>query len=278
VRASLHFGEYLSHSSALSDGVTGNDINIAARLLDSNDLRRIIRRQSWNRPLAYLLSEEYYGKIVREQVPELADRYTKIKVASKDRSLTAWLPFEQQPKHPRLSANASDASSKRSKRLRRPRRADGGRSQLLDSTRHVLATFMNEMDHLWENELDEAWVVVHKLDYHTEQNIVVLVDEFFQEYHRVFDALVRQKRSMTALIKISDGALTQAHQRAARIWELVVDAKMTDVEKDHLAPGNKEVSEVYRRAKKISDVKEKLVALRSVYSGIEKCLKAERAA
>lgn len=91
VRAVLHFGEYFRDKPKITkSGVTGDAINVTARLLDSDFLRSWVRTSEQSVPLCLLVSNEFYESVVRQQMPELASKFTQHDIGTKDRTLKAW--------------------------------------------------------------------------------------------------------------------------------------------------------------------------------------------
>jgi hypothetical protein len=96
LRATLHFGDYLKDKPKLTKtGYSGREINYAFRLLDSEILREAVRRQGEARPVALILSDEFYTKIVKQQIPNLEKHFVLRTITAKDGEITAWLYVDQ---------------------------------------------------------------------------------------------------------------------------------------------------------------------------------------
>jgi class 3 adenylate cyclase len=91
LRAVLHFGEFFRDSPALTkNGVTGASINHAFRILDSAAHRSFLDQLAKDRPIALIISAEYYQQIIRMQKPLLTKDFSKITIKTKDRTFLAW--------------------------------------------------------------------------------------------------------------------------------------------------------------------------------------------
>ena len=95
----------------------------------------------------------------------------------------------------------------------------------------LLNRFLDKMDTIWEGEFDNAWPHIHRQDYEAESNFADTLDAFFQQYHKVFCALIRDKKRGDDLKVVCDAAYTEALNCAARAWEYVADSKMRTADK-----------------------------------------------
>jgi hypothetical protein len=92
LRAVLHFGEYFLDQPILTkQGRAGKEINHTFRLLDSAELRRAVQKQGEGRPLALMVSDDVYQKIVVQQIPEMSGQFAKRFIRAKDGKITGWL-------------------------------------------------------------------------------------------------------------------------------------------------------------------------------------------
>lgn len=94
----------------------------------------------------------------------------------------------------------------------------------------ILNVFLDKMDDLWDQQFDIAWKKIHRKDYVAERSFAEALDLFFQQYHSVFDALIRKKSRGNALREICDSAYEKSLSIAVRAWEYVADAKMAKVD------------------------------------------------
>jgi hypothetical protein len=102
-------------------------------------------------------------------------------------------------------------------------------SQTSDATVQAGSTlndFLDVMDRLWDHQFDTAWATIHRRDYEAERNFAETLDQFFQIYHSVFDALVRKKARGDELRSICSSAYDNAVGCATRAWEYVAQAKL----------------------------------------------------
>jgi hypothetical protein len=90
----------------------------------------------------------------------------------------------------------------------------------------TLNDFLDLMDSLWDYQFDAAWAKIHRRDYEAERNFAETLDQFFQIYHSVFDALVRKKTRGDELRTICSSAYDNAVGCATRAWEYVAQAKL----------------------------------------------------
>ena len=91
---------------------------------------------------------------------------------------------------------------------------------------NILSSFLDRMDSLWEEQFDDAWNNIHRKDYDAESNFSLVLDRFFQEYQRVFSALIRDNKVGAELVAVCNTAYDKAENLAARAWEYVAEAKM----------------------------------------------------
>ncbi len=94
----------------------------------------------------------------------------------------------------------------------------------------ILNSFLDRMDELWDNEFDIAWLRIHRSNYSAETNFALRLDRFFQEYQKVFSALIRDKKRGADLEAVCATALAESRKLAAEIWEIVAEAKIQQVE------------------------------------------------
>jgi len=90
----------------------------------------------------------------------------------------------------------------------------------------TLNDFMDEMDKLWDKQFDIAWKKINWRDYAAERNFAETLDKYFQQYHLVVDALVREHKRGDELKAVCDSAYREAVTLAVRAWEYVADAKL----------------------------------------------------
>jgi hypothetical protein len=93
-----------------------------------------------------------------------------------------------------------------------------------------LNEFLDEMDNLWDNEFDQAWEKIHRLNYGSESNFALTLDKFFQKYQEVFSVLVRNKMSGYEMKETADKALIESRKYAAVAWEYVAEAKLRKID------------------------------------------------
>lgn len=89
----------------------------------------------------------------------------------------------------------------------------------------ILNSFLDEMDKIWDFEFDVAWEQMMLTSRDHERDFATVLDEFFQDYQRVFSALIRESKRGADLRRVADEMLGDAWSRAVRAWEVVVDAK-----------------------------------------------------
>ncbi|MBU1967551.1 hypothetical protein KKH50_04680 [Patescibacteria group bacterium] len=118
VRCVVHFGEIRRDKPPLTgEGLSGgSEIIITARLLDSELLRNSIRNSPKNQPLCLLVSDEFYKKIIKQELPTFLQRFTLCKVNTKDRELEAWA-FDFKPSQSTRNIKFSEHKEKISKKL-----------------------------------------------------------------------------------------------------------------------------------------------------------------
>jgi len=110
-----------------------------------------------------------------------------------------------------------------------------------------LSEFVDKMDALWEGEFDQAWRRIHRLDYAAESNFADTLDLFFQQYHKVFSALVHDKKYGDELKIVCDAAYTEALNCVARAWEYVAESKMRSADGMSSNPAYAQGHRKYRR-------------------------------
>jgi hypothetical protein len=91
----------------------------------------------------------------------------------------------------------------------------------------TLNSFLDKMDDLWDNEFDEAWKLIVRGDYESENEFANRLDRLFNLYWDVIDGLIRQKLSPEEIenlikIKYNDGL-----QLTAEVWQIVAKASLT---------------------------------------------------
>lgn len=116
------------------------------------------------------------------------------------------------------------------------------------NTGTVVNRFLDKMDRLWDAEFDAAWERIHTYDPDAESRLAIYLDKFFQEYHRVFDALVRKKKSNEELAEICENAYTHSVQHVADAWTAVVDSKRREAERAHLSDPKSRHGKIYENA------------------------------
>lgn len=90
---------------------------------------------------------------------------------------------------------------------------------------NFLNAFLDKMDAIWE-QIDGAWNNVHRQDYEAENELTVRLDQFFQQYHHVFHALVRDGRRGDTLRAVCETSLSEAAKLAVAAWEAAAQGKM----------------------------------------------------
>jgi hypothetical protein len=117
-RAVVHFGEYLKDRPDLTqEGVVSNEIILASRLLDSEFLRGW-REDSDDTPICLCTTNEFYQKVICQQLPSEKNRFSKHKVVTKDRTLTAWAyDYAVLPQAKKELPNVSLRSRKRQRKV-----------------------------------------------------------------------------------------------------------------------------------------------------------------
>jgi hypothetical protein len=144
----------------------------------------------------------------------------------------------------------------------------------------VLNKFLDQMDKIWDNEFDRASDKIGK-DWDTENKFQTLLDEFFQQYWAVFDALIRKKVDNDQLKFLCNESIKSANILALNAWNAVADGKYKYVE-DQIKrnPKNKGISEITRKTdkafqlirKKRDITKEKIQDYMSAIDELEDCL------
>lgn len=113
----------------------------------------------------------------------------------------------------------------------------------------VLNKFLDQMDRIWENEFDRASDKIGK-DWETENKFQTLLDEFFQQYWAVFDALVRKKVDNEQLILICDKCINSSNNLALNAWKAVAEGKYKRVEELIKETPKKALSEIKKKMDK----------------------------
>lgn len=220
LRTAIHFGEYTKDQLQITGaGVTSREITVTFRLLDSRLLRDALSHAPTTQ-LACLISEEFFSKILLQQGPEQASVLKPCVVQTKDATLSAWA-YGFDPTQPSVAPRkplptTATTPSAPVVRLDRP-------------TTEVLASFMREMDEIWEAHFDAAWDAILTIDYPTERTLTLKLDLFFQEYHKVFSLLIAPPILVTQLKKQCRSSRDVAWQLAVSSWELIAQATMTKV-------------------------------------------------
>jgi hypothetical protein len=151
------------------------------------------------------------------------------------------------------------------------------------SSARILSTFLDAMDHLWDDEFDAAWDNVHRLDYTAESNFALTLDNFFQEYQKVFSATVRSRKSGDELRTICKAAYTKSHELAAHAWEVVAEAKINIADDRLQQPSvhadlraiHEKASAALRRGKRAVTPREKIECFRLTIQLIQKFMLKE---
>ncbi|HTS17220.1 MAG TPA: hypothetical protein VMP11_06570 [Verrucomicrobiae bacterium] len=147
----------------------------------------------------------------------------------------------------------------------------------------IVNAFLDDMDRLWDHEFDAAWDNVHRLDYTAESNFALALDDFFQQYQRVFSAMIRSRKSGDELRAICDTAYAKAEELASHAWEVVAEAKIhkaderllqTPVPADLRAIHDKAAAAL-RRGKRAASPKEKIECFRLTIQLIQKFMLKE---
>lgn len=91
----------------------------------------------------------------------------------------------------------------------------------------TLTGFLDKMDDLWDNEFDEAWKLILRGDYESENEFANRLDQLFNLYWDIIDGLIRKNLSpdeMESLIKIkyNDGL-----RLTAEVWQIVAKASLS---------------------------------------------------
>jgi hypothetical protein len=94
-----------------------------------------------------------------------------------------------------------------------------------ETDKSVLAEFIHRMGKLiWEEHFDPAWKLVHAQDYQAERNIAQALDQFFQEYYTVTEAVLLRDTSGEDLSVLCDNAVRESMVLARQAWSDAVDA------------------------------------------------------
>jgi 3-oxoacyl-[acyl-carrier-protein] synthase II len=155
LRAVLHFGDYFLDKPSLSKrGYTGKEINIAFRLLDSQELREHLKVQTDANPMALLVSDDFFFKIIKQQAPSYQKMFAAIDVTAKDGMLGAWMyirsvlskedsdiTLESKKDQTQLSANSSPKS----------RDIEDRRRRVVITGMGVISPSGNDLASLWKN-------------------------------------------------------------------------------------------------------------------------------
>lgn len=96
----------------------------------------------------------------------------------------------------------------------------------------TLNGFLDKMDPLWDNEFDEAWKLVVRGDYDTENDFSNRLDQFFNLYWDVLNSIVRKKLPPEEIENLIRAKFNDALKLTAEVWEVV--AKATLARADHL--------------------------------------------
>ena len=134
----------------------------------------------------------------------------------------------------------------RSRQLPRNRTAEEGTVE----AGGILNEFLDKMDAIWEGEFDHAWRKIHRLNYGAESNFADTLDLFFQQYHKVFAALIRDKKRGDELKIVCDATYTEALNCAARAWEYVAESKIRTADEKSAEPA---LSKEHRKYHKLYD-------------------------
>ena len=93
-------------------------------------------------------------------------------------------------------------------------------------------SFLDQMNYIWDREFDVAWAKIHTSDYVAERSLAETLDKFFQEYLKVFPALVQGKVRGASLKERCKDALTYSETLATEAWRIVAQAKLKKAQKE----------------------------------------------
>jgi hypothetical protein len=116
------------------------------------------------------------------------------------------------------------------------------------STGAAVNKFLDRMDRLWDSEFDDAWESLDTFEADAESKLAIFLDKFFQEYHTVFDAIVRKKKSNEELAEICDICYRKSVKYVADAWTTVVDSKRRQAESGHLSNPHSKHNKMYENA------------------------------
>ena len=111
VRIALHAGEIRLDAAGT---VSGSPLEVLARLLDSDPLRKAVRAGTRGTPVAAVLSQHYYEETVVHGYEGLeADAFTCADVQVKEYDKQAWLWYPGSPVGPRVDPEPKPAADPR---------------------------------------------------------------------------------------------------------------------------------------------------------------------
>lgn len=137
----------------------------------------------------------------------------------------------------------------------------------------TLRRFMDQMDCLWEKELDLAWTALAR-ETDAEVNFGLILDRFFVEYQLAFAAYVRLKRRRARLERTCTLHLANATAQAASAWILAIDSRITLLDRsakvdDHT---KREIQRAYRAGLTLSNPADRLACFHRLVSTIDAAL------
>jgi len=89
-----------------------------------------------------------------------------------------------------------------------------------------LNAFLDKMDAIWDDEFDQAWLVIHQLDYQAERDFAVQLDLFFQCYHDAFRAFTKTPHDRPRLRETFANELKSAQETSKRAWRVVAQGRL----------------------------------------------------
>jgi hypothetical protein len=145
--------------------------------------------------------------------------------------------------------------------------------------------FVEQMDDIWDYEFDEAWKRIQRLDWEAERDFGDTLDKFFQQYHKAFSALVKNRKNDDEMRAMCDGVLVEARKCAAMAWEVVASSKMRKIDEVRKSIKEtrktlryqrqyEEASSELRRGNRVENATEKIKCFRRAIELAEKYLNA----
>lgn len=145
----------------------------------------------------------------------------------------------------------------------------------------ILNKFLEQMDDIWEKQLDIASDYIVK-EWETEYKFKELLDKFFQAYHKVFEALIKHKTDEENLKPLIFEKLSESKKIALDAWKVVTEGKLKYVEeiiknnkgKDFVDKKRKidNAFALMRKTKKAASIEEKIKDYREALDELSGCL------